>query len=133
MLLGTLSAPKRGQVGSSLLPPRKTTTPESIFWGENVAPGANYGSKNRLKMILGTLSASNRCQVGSGVLSLNLRCSILTTILSKLVAPRVAYGSNLRPQMAFDVRLALGPSKNEFLGMVLENIRNSMNFRCENA
>ena len=34
---------------------------------------------------------------------------------------------------AFDVRLALGPSKNEFLGVVLENVRNWMKFLCENA
>ena len=33
----------------------------------------------------------------------------------------------------FDARLALGPSKNEFLGVVLENIRNSTIFLCENA
>ena len=28
----------------------------------------------------------------------------------------------------FDARLALGPSKNEFLGVVLENVRNLMKF-----
>ena len=33
----------------------------------------------------------------------------------------------------FDARLALGPSKNEFLGVVLENVRNLMKFLCENA
>ena len=32
-----------------------------------------------------------------------------------------------------DVRLALGPSKNEFLGVVLENVRNLMKFLCDNA
>ena len=33
----------------------------------------------------------------------------------------------------FDVRLALGHSKNEFLGVALENVRNLMKFLCENA
>ena len=35
------------------------------------------------------------------------------------------------PKRAFDVRLALGPSKNEFLGVVFENIRNVMQFLFE--
>ena len=33
----------------------------------------------------------------------------------------------------FDARLALGPSKNELLVVVLENFKKSMNFLCENA
>ena len=42
-------------------------------------------------------------------------------------------GGNPRPGADFDARLALGPSKNDLLGVVLENIRNSMTFLYENA
>ena len=44
MLLGTLSAPNRGQVGSRMLQVRKPTTPKSTFWAENVSPGADCSS-----------------------------------------------------------------------------------------
>ena len=44
MLLATLSAPNRAQVGSRMLRARKTTTPKSPFWAENVAPRPGYGS-----------------------------------------------------------------------------------------
>ena len=44
MLLATLSAPNRGQVGSRMLGARKTTTPKSTFWAENVGPRVDYGS-----------------------------------------------------------------------------------------
>ena len=37
------------------------------------------------------------------------------------------------PKQAFEVRLALGPSKNECLGIMFENIRILMKFLCENA
>ena len=88
MLLGTLSAPNRGQVGSRMLRARKPTTPKSTFWAENVAPRPDYGPIWELKWL---------------------------------------------QKRDFDARLALGPSKNEFLGVVLENVRNLMKFLCENA
>ena len=44
MLLATLSAPNRAQVGSRMLGARKTATPKSPFWAENVAPRLDYGS-----------------------------------------------------------------------------------------
>ena len=37
------------------------------------------------------------------------------------------------PKRAFEARLARGPSKNEFLGVVFESIRHLMNFQCGNA
>ena len=43
------------------------------------------------------------------------------------------WGLKWLPKRAFEVRLALGPSKNECLGLVFENIRILMNFLCENA
>ena len=98
------------------------------------------GSKNHLKMLLATLSAPNRGQVRSRV----LRPDKTTTIL----LPNRPFGQKMSLQgrimgpiwelkwlqkRDFDARLALGPSKNEFLGVVLENVRNLMKFLCENA
>ena len=44
MLIATLSAQNRPQVGSRMLRARKTTTPKSPCWAENVAPRLDYGS-----------------------------------------------------------------------------------------
>ena len=41
------------------------------------------------------------------------------------------WGLKWLPKRAFEVRLAIGPSKNECLGLVFENIRILMNFLCE--
>ena len=38
------------------------------------------------------------------------------------------WGLKWLPKRAFEVRLALGPSKNECLGLVFENIRFLINF-----
>ena len=38
-----------------------------------------------------------------------------------------------RPKRGFEIKLALGSSKNEVLGAAFENVRIFMNFRCENA
>ena len=43
MLLGILSAPKRGQVGSKTLTLTRGTPTFGTFWAENVAPRAHYG------------------------------------------------------------------------------------------
>ena len=44
MLLGTLSAPKRGQMGSKALNAVRGTPTFGTFWAENVAPRPHYGS-----------------------------------------------------------------------------------------
>ena len=44
MLLGTLSAPKRGQMGSKALNAVRGTPTFGTFWAENVAPRSDYGS-----------------------------------------------------------------------------------------
>ena len=41
------------------------------------------------------------------------------------------WGLKWLPKRAFEVRLALGPSKSECLGLVFENIRILMKFLCE--
>jgi len=43
MLLGTLSAPKRGEVGSKTLNPVRGNLTFGTFWVENVAPRPHYG------------------------------------------------------------------------------------------
>ena len=43
MLLGTLSAPKRGQMGSKALTLTRGTPTFGTFWAENVAPRLHYG------------------------------------------------------------------------------------------
>ena len=43
MLLGTLSAPKRGQMGSKALNVVRGTPTFGTFWVENVAPRPHYG------------------------------------------------------------------------------------------
>ena len=43
------------------------------------------------------------------------------------------WGLKWLPKRAFEVRLALGPSKNECLGLVFENTRLLMKILCENA
>ena len=48
-------------------------------------------------------------------------------------AKRVQLRSKWLPKRVFEARLALGSSENEVLGVVFENIRNSIKFLCENA
>ena len=43
------------------------------------------------------------------------------------------WGLKWLPKRAFEVRLALGPSKNECLGLVFENIRILIKFLRENV
>ena len=43
MLLRTLSAPKRGQMGSKALTLTRGTPTFGTFWAENVAPRPHYG------------------------------------------------------------------------------------------
>ena len=88
MLLGTLSAPKRGQMGSKALTLTRGTPTFGTFWAENVAPRPHYGPIWDLKW---------------------------------------------RPKRGSETKLALGSSKNEVLGVVLENVRNLMELLCENA
>ena len=53
------------------------------------------------------------------------------SLQGRIMAP--IWGLKWLPKRAFEVRLALGPSKNECLGLVFEKIRIFMIFQCEAA
>ena len=89
-----------------------------------------------LKMLLWTLSAPKRGQMGSKALTLGGPRPLAPfgrkmSLQGRIMAP--IWDLKWRPKRGFEIKLALGSSKNEVLGAAFENVRIFMNFRCENA